>query len=337
MNQQYPSAEEVKQRIAKRKQLAQELIGVLMLTNKKERDKRLKLLEALYGQSDVERELAFHRRQANLLHNLGDEKLLFYSEYVNFYRRFGGNRPFLSMAEYSEANNEAAPLIIRSELGQPMTAEEQDQLAYLSDLLLKEMVFCDDLLPENPPANMPDVNLPATRKTAPKMAAGLPLSSYPLCPDDGFPLIWVNGKLVCSVETLDGCVGGKKVVDVVRRGRRVWYVFEDGHQLPLLCGCCGNALEFSDITGHRQQMIGRHLSQMGMETMVIKEEDREYDQLILEFHEAGPFSQPLQMDVAFESIAAMRHPSAETKKLPTATKKTGSGQKKRTSRRKRKK
>ena len=228
---QYPSAEEIKQIVARRKQLAQELIGCLMLTGERERNERLKRLMSRYGQAEVERELAFYSKGARLS-DPADENALFYREYVNYYRRFGGQRPLLTLEEYVEANDEYAPLIVRHELGQALTEREQERLAYLSDLMLKEATFWDDLMPEKPPPVMPKVELPPLKKSAPGPAAGHSTSSYPLCPNDGFLLIDINGRLECCVEALNRCVGQRKVVDVVQRGQTTHYVFDDGHELP---------------------------------------------------------------------------------------------------------
>jgi len=317
----HPSDEEIKQIVAKRKQLAQELIGASMLTDKQEQSNRLKQLEARYGQAEVDRELASYRNRANMLSNPDNENSVFYGEYVEYYRRYGGDRPFLTMEEYIEANDEAAPLIIKHEMNQPMTKDEQERYTYLSDLMLKEAVFWDDIVPENPPATMPEVDLPPIKITVPDLAAGHPLSSYPLCPDDGFPLIMVDNELTCCFEGLNHCLGRREVVDVIKRGKTTYYVFNDGHELPLLCGCCGQSLQVDDLAGALEEVRGRRLTGMSMETRIIEEEDREYEQLVLEFSKPGLFSRIMRLPVAFEVAAGLRHPSSTPTRRPGATSK----------------
>jgi hypothetical protein len=114
------------------------------------------------------------------------------------------------------------------------------------------------------------------------------------------------------------------VVDVVQRGKVTYYVFNDGHELPLLCGCCGQGLRVDDLEEERADVCGRRFTGMSMRTEAIEEEDREYEHLILEFSKQGLFSKPLQVPVAFEAVAELRHPS------PAATRRPGSIPKKKT-------
>ncbi len=337
----YPSEEEIKEIVARRKQLGQELIGALMLTNERERNQRIKQLVSDYGQVEVDRELKFYRNRTNALGNPDNESSVFYGEYVEFYRRFGGDRPFLTMDEHIEANDEAAPLIIKHELNRPMSKDEQERYAYLSDLLLNEANFWEDVMPENPPATMPEVNLPSIQITVPQLAAGHPLSSYPLCPDDGYPLIMVDGELTCCFEALNHCLGQREVVDVIKRGKKTYYVFNDGHELPLLCGCCGQGLQFANLGKEREDMRGRRLTGMSMKTVISEEEDREFEELVLEFSKRGFLSMPSQVPVAFEVLAELRHPSAagprrasSASKKKTRSKKKTAAQKKALARKK---
>lgn len=330
----YPSAEEVKQIVARRKQLTQELIGCLMSPTERERDKRFAELLSRYGEAEVDRALSFYS-QGLKLNDPDDENAVFYRAYVDHYRRFGGQRPLLTLEEYVAANDEYAPLIIRQEIGQTLTAAEQERLAYLSDLMLKEATFWDDLIPENPPPKMPPVKLPPLKKSAPRIAAGLSTSSYPACPNDGFPLIEINGRLECCLEALDRCVGQQKVVDVVQRSKTIYYVFEDGHELPLLCGCCGQGLRVNDLEQERKRVCGRRLESISIGASVIEADKSEFDELILGFSKLGFFAKPLHIPVAFEVAAQLRHPGtgpggrarASSKQQARSPKKDRSGKK----------
>ncbi len=324
----YPSAEELKQIVARRKQLAKELITCLMSPTERERDKRFAELIARYGEAEVDHALTAYSRGPKL-NDPADENAVFYRAYIDYYRRFGGSRPLLTLAEYIEANDEFAPLIIRQEIGQTLTAAEQARLAYLSDLMLKEATFWDDLMPPNPPPVMPPVVLPPLIKSVPYIAAGFSTDSYPICPNDGFPLIDINGRLECCLEALDHCLGQQKVVDVVQRRETTYYVFEDGHALPLLCGCCGQGLRVNDLEQERKRVCGRRLEAVSIGAAVIEAEKREYNEFILKFSKLGYFSQPLRVSVAFEVAAQLRHPGAgpKTKQVSTSVKKVSAPKK----------
>lgn len=323
----YPSDEEIKQIVAKRKQLAQELTGCLVLTDERERNKRFKRLVSRYGQAEVERAMAFYRKGA-MQSSPDDENVAFYGEYVNYYRRFGGQRPFLTLEEYVEANHEYAPLIIRSEMGQMLREDEQEQLAYLTDLMLKEATFWDDIMPENRPSTMPEVEIPPIKTSAPRPAAGHNQSSYPLCPNDGFPMVEIAGRPECCAEALDRCLGQRTVVDVVQRDQTIYYVFEDGHELPLLCSCCGQGLLVHDLEKEREKVCGRRLEAMSIGTAVLEKDGREYDELILEFSKSGIFSGPLHIPVAFEVAARLRHPAASSQKRYVSASRSSTSKKK---------
>ena len=216
---------------------------------------------------------------------------------------------------------------------------------------LEEIEPVDDSSSDSSSTPMPEENLPATEISGPDMAAGYPLSSYPLCPNDGFPMVMIEGELTCSVEALDRCLGGQKVVDVTERDNTVYFVFDDRHQLPLLCGCCGQSLQFTNIAGVRKEIRGRRLTEMSLETRVIEEESREYDQLIMTFSKSRLGSQPAHLGVAFEVAVALRHPPHATstpvqspikqkkqpKKKKSSAPKTQTGKKKSAAKRRRRK
>jgi hypothetical protein len=77
-------------------------------------------------------------------------------------------------------------------------------------------------------------------------------------------MVKINGRWECAAEYLDRCLGQQPVVDLVQRGRTVYYVFENGHQLPMLCFCCGTPLVYDDLERSRRDMRGRRLEKMSV-------------------------------------------------------------------------
>ena len=67
------------------------------------------------------------------------EDVYLYNQYVEIYRRYGGDRPFLSLPEYHHLNHERAMVLARPMLQeQQLSAEEQRRLDALSEALLSE-------------------------------------------------------------------------------------------------------------------------------------------------------------------------------------------------------
>jgi hypothetical protein len=96
------------------------------------------------------------------------------------------------------------------------------------------------------------------------------------------------------------------VVDVIQRDETVYYVFESGHELPLLCFCCGEPLEYEDLEASRRDIIGRRLESMAVEPVEL--DGHEMLQFRLELSRKGPLSQPLAMPVSVQVAAQMVHP-----------------------------
>lgn len=88
--------------------------------------------------------------------------------------------------------------------------------------------------------------------------------TYPLCEHGHFPMVMIDGRWQCAAKYLDRCLGLKYVVDMVQRDHVAFYVFEDGHELPLPCFCCGTSLTVFDLDRSRRQIRGRRLKQLSM-------------------------------------------------------------------------
>jgi len=131
---------------------------------------------------------------------------------------------------------------------------------------------------------------------------------YPLCPKDGFPMVTIKGKLRCAAEYIDRCLGQQPVIDVIQRGQTTYYLFENGHELPLLCFCCARPLTTMDLAQTRREMQGRRLDSISLRT-VDNESGEELLQFGLEFSGKGWLSKGVFVPVAPEVAAKMCYPA----------------------------
>jgi hypothetical protein len=138
----------------------------------------------------------------------------------------------------------------------------------------------------------------------------------PTCERDGFPKLKINGHLECVAEYLDRCIGYQPIVDVVQHGKITYYVFANGHELPLLCSCCGGPLVETEKGS--QDMRGRRLESM-VPGVVRLDDGRQVDELILEFSNKGWFSRQIQVHVSFKVAVHMRHPDGCPYSKPALT------------------
>jgi len=58
------------------------------------------------------------------------------------------------------------------------------------------------------------------------------------------------------------CIGGQKINDVILRNDTLYYIFENRHELLLLCYCCEEPLACPDLQAEKRQMRGRKLQAM---------------------------------------------------------------------------
>ncbi len=123
-----------------------------------------------------------------------------------------------------------------------------------------------------------------------------------LCERDGFPLVKINGRWECVAEYLDRCVGGERIKDVVQRDDTFYYIFESGHELPLLCFCCGEPLVVKSPKKNR----GRRLESMSVEQGVL-DDGTEMLQFRLELSK-GAGSSGIAVPISVQSAAQMIHP-----------------------------
>jgi hypothetical protein len=146
-------------------------------------------------------------------------------------------------------------------------------------------------------------------KTSPEKteSAGLFLAGRePRCKRDGFPMVEIDGKLECAAEYIDRCIGQQPVVDIIQRGKTTYYVFANGHQVPMLCSCCGTPLVYRELEQPRREIVGRRLDAMSIQVEVLAD-GRKYEELVLEFLGATD-SEPFGVPVSFLVAAQMKHP-----------------------------
>ena len=107
-------------------------------------------------------------------------------------------------------------------------------------------------------------------------------------------MVQIDGRYQCVGECLDQCVLGETIVDVVVHDKTTAYVFEDGHELPLLCFCCGEPLVGSTVEESKRAMVGRRFETMYF-TFIEDDEGDEVPYFYLEFSKKGWFSKKLQL------------------------------------------
>lgn len=132
-------------------------------------------------------------------------------------------------------------------------------------------------------------------------------SDHPRCKDHDFPMLEIDGRLECVAEYIDRCIGGQPVVDVIERKKTVYYVFANGHELPMLCSCCGTPLAYRDLRQARQDAQGRRLESLSINPAVT-DDGREFEELVLELVGAVGDGR-IGVPVAFEVALKMLHPT----------------------------
>jgi hypothetical protein len=67
------------------------------------------------------------------------------------------------------------------------------------------------------------------------------------CAEHDCPLLEVDGEYVCILEYVDDHLGGKQVKDlIVIEDGLISILFDDDHELPLLCPHCGDAIDVDE-------------------------------------------------------------------------------------------
>ena len=132
---------------------------------------------------------------------------------------------------------------------------------------------------------------------------------HQVCPKDGFPLVHIEGRWRCVAEYLDRCVGGHRLVDVQQEGETVYYIFDNGHALPILCCCCGQPMQFADVAHSRQDMLGRRLEAMSWQENTLEETGQAVLEFVLEFSAKGRLDYGTVITTSLQSANQLRHPA----------------------------
>lgn len=139
------------------------------------------------------------------------------------------------------------------------------------------------------------------------------------CKKDGFPLINIDGQQQCVFEFLNYCIGGKKITDILLQNETIYYVFENGHEIPLLCNCCGKPLACRSLQAERKRMIGRTLLSMSWDWEEL-EDEQSVIAYRLEFSAKENEGLFLIVQTAVSSANKMRHPAGCTQSPQPARK-----------------
>lgn len=132
------------------------------------------------------------------------------------------------------------------------------------------------------------------------------------CKKDGFPIINIGGQQQCVSEFLNYCIGGEKITDILLQNETMYYVFESGHEIPLLCNCCGEPLACANLQAERKNMIGRCLVSMSWDWEELEDGHSVIDyRLELSAKENEDFI-VLIVQTAVSSANKMRHPAGCT-------------------------
>ncbi len=316
------------QAIAQRERLLNDLNQILALSDDERRQQsRINRLQINHGREEVGRLLLYMTELLNT--ETEDLDAFHYQRYHESYRHFGGNRPALDVDQWQALNDEFTGLHVRvvsaTHVGEPVGAsplsqKEQKRYAQLKDTLLNDSFLWDDITPQDPGQhNLPSLRVmmrqfrkrrshEETPVAAPSNLARAPMfkADAPLCPKHDMPILRLSGRPQCVQEYLEGCIVGKRIVDVRIDNKVGYYHFDDGHILPLICGCCGDPYKAEDIADSREEMIGYVLLSLST-THSHNAAGKGYDELVLNF--GGPNLPPTGVPVAFTAVARLLHPA----------------------------
>ncbi len=129
------------------------------------------------------------------------------------------------------------------------------------------------------------------------------------CEKDGFPILNINGEQQCLAEFMDHCLGRKKITDVVKRTGTLYYVFENGHELPILCYCCGEPRDCPDLQAEHKHMRGRIMKAMTWTTKQLQQGGEVID-FRMKFSLKAGEEEAIIVQTSVISAEELHHPAA---------------------------
>lgn len=166
----YPTPEELPELIARRRQLADQLVLSMVLSQQDEAtaDQLREELIREHGRAEVARMMAWLAETFDPAEDSVIEKAQIYAIYVKSWRRFGGERPLLSAEEHLRLLNERAKLVGKEMFEErELSAEEQRRVAEIGEQIFAEPHLWDDLVPPNPPPEVAPGDVPPPAKKRP--------------------------------------------------------------------------------------------------------------------------------------------------------------------------
>ena len=130
---------------------------------------------------------------------------------------------------------------------------------------------------------------------------------YIPCEKDGLPLIKINGREQCLGDLYTQCLHMRKVVDLVKERNTYYLIFDDGHQVPMLCPCCGEPLGINNPNSLKKDMVGRKVKDFDYE-LIGSEENPMIEDLQLEFSRKFLEFEPPVMQYSILSAHKIIHP-----------------------------
>ena len=130
-----------------------------------------------------------------------------------------------------------------------------------------------------------------------------------VCKRDGLPMVKIGERWYCAGEYLERCISGEKIVDMVARKETFFYVFESGHELPLLCACCGEPLVVPNVEKSRRQMRGCRLKSATL-AIAVTNDGEERLEFALEFSGKGLlwWVRMPPVTISPQAVVRMHHP-----------------------------
>jgi hypothetical protein len=143
--------EEHAQTMERRQALLDDLKAPRLWLRPEERSQIIEYLNQEYGSDEVQRMLPINEEL------MGRTEKGRYDRYLDLYRRFGGGRRLLKPGEHADLSARQARLErCKRDSDPPLTPAQEKRLQELTDLLMIDWPLWEDLVPENPPAEMPE-------------------------------------------------------------------------------------------------------------------------------------------------------------------------------------